>query len=972
MGGFLEIEATMNDVNQLLKEYAANGSEPAFRELVTRYVDLVYSVALRRLKGDEHRAEEVTQTVFTDLAQKAATLPERVMLGGWLHRHTGFVAGNYVRGEIRRQVREKEAATMMLHESEETNWQEVAPFLDEAIDQLDSSDREAVLLRYFEKRDLRSLGVYLGVSEDAAQKRVSRAVDKLRDLLAERGVTIAAVALGAMLTEQAVLAGPAGLAATVGSKALKGVAVAGASASSLGLTFWGAMKGAVVLLVLATMIGGVVWQRVVGQSEQARPITRAASQIKAEVLKNMNQTVVVAAPLLEAVVSESGTNYLRLKLVAAETGEAVAGTKIKVQRWTGKKLVEGESVVNEKGEVDIAVARGTITKLQLWTQRVGFADTRLLWVPELGDVVPETYTVRLERAVPIGGQVVDREGKPVEDAKVEFLHYISPQLQRSVEIRDVGQITATTDNEGHWEINRIANGTIPQLLGRAWHEALVGTSNQYVSKSTEMENQLREGTYVFRLGAPLITVRGVVVSSEGQPVADAFVIVGELNTQYSHEKRTDADGRFEIAGCRPGKNRLSILTSGFMPFVEDFEFAEESAPVRIVLKPGKALILQVVNRAGEPVAKASFYLDNFTDTGERQLLPTINLEADANGRVEWNQAPDQELTLNVRAAGYMQRHGIKVRPDGKEHQVVLQPPLVIEGTVRDAKSGEPLPKFHILTGWPKKDSSGIQGYRPEWSTIQRFWLDFGGGVFKHSFEGPVVSGKTNPGYMFKFEAEGYASYVTGFVPADAGTVRLDVVLHRVRSHRVMVKLPDGRAAADIDVGLVSPMSKLVINPGGFGDDPDYAAIVHADKTGVFKVTMDDVVQRVAVAHLSGYGEETMATLLNSPTLQIRPWGKVEGVYVHEGKPMSGVLVRLEFKGQIRNGLSLDHATYTMKTDENGCFKFNQVPFGQLTVRLPVPEGVVAKGVYVTRDFEVHPGETTQVRVGDEEIITSEK
>src|SRR5438093_9750622 len=97
----------MTDSQKLLAEYVQSGSEAAFRELVTRYVDLVYSTALRLVEGDTHRGEDVAQTVFVDLARMARTLSNDVTLGGWLHRHTCFVAANTMRGGRRRQSREQ-------------------------------------------------------------------------------------------------------------------------------------------------------------------------------------------------------------------------------------------------------------------------------------------------------------------------------------------------------------------------------------------------------------------------------------------------------------------------------------------------------------------------------------------------------------------------------------------------------------------------------------------------------------------------------------------------------------------------------------------------------------------------------------------------------------------------------------------------------------------------------------------------
>ena len=184
-------EMNLTDSLKLLRDYADHGNEAAFRELVERYIDLVYSTAVRRVGGDADLARDVTQAVFTDLARKARSLRNVELLGGWLHRHTGFVAGGMVRSERRRQIREQEAAYMNApNDSPDALWQQLAPVLDETIDSLAPSDRQVILLRFFERRDFRAIGGALGISDDAAQKRVSRALEKLRELLASRGVTL--------------------------------------------------------------------------------------------------------------------------------------------------------------------------------------------------------------------------------------------------------------------------------------------------------------------------------------------------------------------------------------------------------------------------------------------------------------------------------------------------------------------------------------------------------------------------------------------------------------------------------------------------------------------------------------------------------------------------------------------------------------------------------------------------------------
>jgi RNA polymerase sigma factor (sigma-70 family) len=218
----------MTDSQHLLADYRRNGSDAIFRELVSRYVDLVYSTALRLVEGDTHRAEDVTQTVFVDLARQARTLPAEVRLGGWLHRHTCFVAANTLRGERRRQSRERQAAEMnALQNQSAADFSQLAPLLDEAINELGEADRTAILLRFFEQQDFRAVGQALGSNEDAARMRVTRALEKLEEFLKRRGFTTSAASLGVVLTANAVQAAPVGLVVTISTAA----ALAGTTSS---------------------------------------------------------------------------------------------------------------------------------------------------------------------------------------------------------------------------------------------------------------------------------------------------------------------------------------------------------------------------------------------------------------------------------------------------------------------------------------------------------------------------------------------------------------------------------------------------------------------------------------------------------------------------------------------------------------------------------------------------------------------
>lgn len=211
---------------QLLREYVAQKSDAAFGEIVRRHANLVYSAALRQA-GSADWAADIAQRVFIDLARKAKPVAGQLRDGGsvagWLYRATRYTALNLLREEGRRQARER----TIMEDSQPTSgsapdWHHLAVLLDEAMSALSEQDREAVVLRFFEKQDFRRLGAALGVSDDAAQKRVARSLEKLRLVLVRRGVTTTAAALSGALTANAVHAAPAGLASAWISASLAG------------------------------------------------------------------------------------------------------------------------------------------------------------------------------------------------------------------------------------------------------------------------------------------------------------------------------------------------------------------------------------------------------------------------------------------------------------------------------------------------------------------------------------------------------------------------------------------------------------------------------------------------------------------------------------------------------------------------------------------------------------------------------
>jgi len=252
---------TEPDDHELLGEYDRSESEPAFATLVARYVNLVYSAALR-FTGNPHHAEEITQAVFVILARKAGGLRRGVVLSGWLYQTARLTAANFVKGEIRRQQREQEAYMQStLNEPDPVAWEQIAPLLEEAMGGLGETDRNAVVLRYFENRSVEEVGARLKLNTSAAQKRVARALDKLRKFLTQRGLAISGAALAGAVSTNSVHAAPAAVAKSVTALALaKGAAASGSTLTlingALKLMAWTKTKIAIVAGVAALLAAG--------------------------------------------------------------------------------------------------------------------------------------------------------------------------------------------------------------------------------------------------------------------------------------------------------------------------------------------------------------------------------------------------------------------------------------------------------------------------------------------------------------------------------------------------------------------------------------------------------------------------------------------------------------------------------------------------------------------------------------------
>ncbi|HEY1718366.1 MAG TPA: sigma-70 family RNA polymerase sigma factor [Verrucomicrobiae bacterium] len=277
-----------NDMD-LIRQFARDNSEAAFTELVRRHINLVYSVA-RRCTGNDGDAHDVTQAVFIILARKAAGLREKTLLTGWLYETTRFAAARLLRTNARRHAREQEAYMQSTLNEADTAaiWEKLSPHLETAMGKLNAADRTLLVLRFYENKSGPEAAALLGIREDAAHKRVTRALEKLRKVFMKRGVTLTAAAIAGAVSANSVQAAPAGLAAIISTTALSGTTIT--TAAVLAVTKAIAMttlQKAIITTALVATVGAGVFEA--HQNSQLREQNQTLQQQQASLTEPLAQ-----------------------------------------------------------------------------------------------------------------------------------------------------------------------------------------------------------------------------------------------------------------------------------------------------------------------------------------------------------------------------------------------------------------------------------------------------------------------------------------------------------------------------------------------------------------------------------------------------------------------------------------------------------------------------------------------------------
>jgi RNA polymerase sigma factor (sigma-70 family) len=679
---------------ELLKAFREERSEEAFAELVRRYAGLVYSVAKRRL-ANAALAEDITQIVFIRFAKTPPKVQSHAELAAWLHRTTLNVAIDTWRSETRRRAREQRAVVMETANPETAIWEDISPNLDEALNQLNDDDRQALLLRFFGRKTMRDVGTALGVSEDAAKMRVSRAVDRLRTQLGVGSAACTAVVLGTILAEHSVEAAPSQLVSRLVNlkvPAAAGVAgMGGLLGALLRISGFKLAVGAVVLTLIGASTVHLLWPSNAPAAKVAvvNPRTNLTDNTTGSASRERFDSSGFDAPVAPA----PKPPKMLFHVVDAETGEPLAGTRIQAAFFGRGGSGEGHDVLTDNNGVgaipepdDATKNRGMnvfVVKEGHVPKVVGFSNSGM----------PADYMMKLDPAMTVGGMVVDEQGQPVAGVKilVKDTGYKPDQMENV----DFQTCPVTNHSDGSWSCSYFPKdytNEIGFILKKPGYAVTVPWGPVDKAGLTNLVLVINRG----------FTVTGQITDPQNRPIADARIKTLPRIGYHQQSASTDENGIFTLGGVSGDTTNelfykwptletndsggtilrdlawqgrlhveLAVQADGFAPQTATVELLDSTNIANLTLSPGNIFRGRVVDEAGNPISNAIIRTDwDFKNQIETRFNWTTH--ADGNGQFEWDSAPAEEICYWFEADGYNVIRGMPLPADGSDHEITLK------------------------------------------------------------------------------------------------------------------------------------------------------------------------------------------------------------------------------------------------------------------------------------------------------------
>jgi len=642
------------------------------------------------------------------------------------------------------------------------------------------------------------------------------------------------------------------------------------------------------------------------------------------------------------------TRHLGVTLIDAGTSNVVGGAKVKASITTGSFSADRDYTANGSGVADVLLPDETVNQVVIEASAKDYSPTKHRFAFSTTNPVPAFVTVRLHGGATIGGIVLNKAGEPIEGVAVEVYRFWTGNdlMDQPGEGSGFGNKRAKTGADGRWEVGSVPKHHFNRIGISFDHDNYVHASISGVSQEAGVEAALLEKRHEMRL-VPALSVSGIVLNPDGQPVPNAEVRVGQRFSGNTKEGTTDAAGRFRIGGQKLGETIISARAKGLGGVAEKLTITDNTPEITLTLKPARVFSGLVTDADNQPLADVWLAVDTVHGPDRDELqneFAEFSTRTAADGTWTWDSGPDLEMQFRFQKDGYGGKTGVKIKPD-EPATVVMNKPREVVGVVLDSESGEPVKEFRLEprgNWWSQSDARNFTDANGRFTfSVPQDHYD------KFHVTSPTHEPIDEP------------------IPAAVnGVIQMTIRLKPAEDWSGVVVDEAGRPIAGATVALTS-LHEQVMLQGDRLDSWREGGTVLTGADGAFKLNPAQNPTGVAAAAASGFGFLKAEEFRQARRIRLVPFGTLEGTYRGRVDDDGNARLSLQLFAGANGGytgISGNWGGLQTPTPGGGRFQFSRIPAGNHQFIRLIQAGANAWSHQPLKDIVIEPGQTTTVDI----------
>jgi hypothetical protein len=634
-----------------------------------------------------------------------------------------------------------------------------------------------------------------------------------------------------------------------------------------------------------------------------------------------------------------------------ETDGPIAGAQLRVNRGCGCNCEPDYYSTDANGFYLIDFGENKPSYLSILATKAGHVPMMFAWRDEMLENLSEEFSFYLPKASKVGGVIENEESRPIPSTTV--IVWMNGDESREHPWVRINDYTVVTDANGRWECDMFPHEPY-RFSVKLRHAEYANTRIWVDDRDYKFEDfyslksvlLMKEGAFLY----------GWVTDGEGRPIEGASVFTGDDRYDNSAPKtKTDSQGLFEFPHFWPQLQRgnvvLTVQARGYAPELKTVPVRRDMEPVLTALGAPHAIRVRVVDLNGDPVSGAGVDVDDWR--GCRSL--SWRSETDKAGRFVWNEAPGDEVNIDIYKEDYMRVGNEVFVARDEEYEVTMLPQLVISGSVVDGETNEPVQEFTAIEGiqW--------EGGRIHWERDVFNAKDFSEGKYK------VEIGHPYPGHLIRVDAEGYLPAKSRVFDSNEGTVSYDFRMKKGSGPGGTIYDSNGRAAGGAEIYVLTPDRSLSFRDGKTTNPPRDGEWAVADEEGTFsfKALWEDSLYKLFVIHDEGFAEVSKEQWLTDPNITLQPWGRIEGTLYSGLGVAANESVHFYNRDTHNDPEQMDYYyAIDVISDNEGHFVIEHAIAGRGAIARRIPSDDGRRSSYVgTKHIEVAAGQTVKVDIG---------